>query len=164
MNVTYKRASAQTVFAIMAGLALLVAVLGTSDAEAKKKKKKPRRERTVEMPYTEPALGTAGVGVCFQGSSCVFVEPAQGERFATVEITDDLGLPVYASVIQDTSGDGNYLATDDETVHICGSTTEPIEIEPSTLTVWVWQGPGVVPPCPGFASSGTVKVTFSNKP
>lgn len=161
---TYGSASVRRVVALVLGSALLVGVLGTSEADAQKRKKKPRRERTIEMPYSEPALGTAGIGVCFQGSSCVFMEPARGERFVSVEITDDLGLPVYASIIQDTSGDGNYLATDDDTTHICGSTTEPLEIEPSTVTVWVWQGPGAVPPCPGLASSGVVKATFSNRP
>lgn len=150
-------------FGIVMTVALLVGALGIPGAEAKRKKKKPR-PRTVETPYTEPAHGTAGVGLCFQGSSCVFVEPIKGERYVTVEITDDAGLPVYASVIQDTNGDGSYLATDDATVHICGSTAEPIEIEPKTVTVWVWRGPGASPPCPGVASSGVVKTTFSKRP
>jgi hypothetical protein len=131
---------------------------GFSGAEAKKPKKKTR---TIEMPYTEPAVGAAGLGVCFQGTSCVFTEPLPGERSVSIEIVDELGLPVHASVIQDTSGDGNYLATDDETVHICGSTEKPLKIKPQTVTVWVWRGPGVPPPCPGIASSGKVKLTFS---
>jgi hypothetical protein len=145
--------------AVLVGLILAAGALAAPGAEAKKPKK-----RTVETTYTEPALGTAGVGVCFQGSSCVFVEPLPGEKRVSVKVVDELGLPVYASIIQDTSGDGNYLATDDRTVHICGSTTKPLKIEPSTVTVWVWQGPGAVPPCPGFASSGIVKTTFSGAP
>ncbi len=145
------------VLSILLGLGLLVGVIGASGAEAKK----PKKKRTVETPYTEPAVGALGMGVCFQGTSCVFVEPMPGERYVSVEIVDDLGLPVSASVIQDTSGDGNYLATDDETVHICGETTEPLKIEPGTVTVWVWRGPGLVPPCPGLASAGVVKTTFS---
>jgi hypothetical protein len=136
----------------------LVGALGAPGAEAKKPKKK---SRSIEMPYTEPAVGAAGVGVCFQGSSCVFTEPLPGERKVSIEITDDLGLPVHASVIQDTSGDGNYLAADDETVHICGSTEKPLKIKSQTVTVWVWRGPGALPPCPGLASAGKVKLTFS---
>ena len=128
-------------------------------AHAGKAKKKP--SRVVETPYTEPAVGTAGFGVCLQGSSCVFVEPMPGEKFVQIDISDDLGQPVFASIIQDTSGDGNYFAADDKTTHICGQTAEPIEIEPSTVTVWVWRGPGGPPPCPGIASSGVVKTTFS---
>lgn len=151
----------RNMLAVLLGATLVVGVLGASGADAGKRKKKPR-QRTVEVPYSQPAVGTAGIGVCFQGSSCVFVEPLPGERSVSVEISDELGLPVYASVIQDTSGDGNYLATDDATTHICGETAEPIEIEPQTVTVWVWPGPGAPPPCPGVASSGTVKLTFSN--
>jgi hypothetical protein len=145
---------------MLLGLALIVGALDAPVAGAKKRQKK----RTVETPYTEPAVGAAGLGVCFQGSSCVFVEPLPGERYVSIEIVDDLGLPVYASVIQDTSGDGNYLAVDDETVNICGQTEEPLKIEPSTVTVWVWRFPAAPPPCPGIASSGVVKTTFSAKP
>jgi hypothetical protein len=145
--------------AVLVGMTVLVGAFGPSGAHAKKPKK-----RTVKTPYTEPAVGAAGLGVCFQGTSCAFVEPMPGERYVSVEIVDDLGLPVHASIIQDTSGDGNYLAADDETVHICGKTTEPLKIEPSTVTVWVWRGPGAPPPCPGMASSGVVKTTFSAKP
>jgi hypothetical protein len=159
-----KEARVRRALTVLVALILLVGALAAPGAEAKKRKKKPSRTRTVETTYSEPAVGTAGIGVCFQGSSCVFVEPVKGERYASVEITDEFGLPVYASIIQDTSGDGNYLATDDSTTHICGKTTEPLEIEPSTVTVWIWQGPGAVPPCPGLASSGTVTTTFSKSP
>ncbi len=144
---------------IVLAASLLVGAFGTTDAGAKRAKK----PRTVETKYTEPAVGAAGAGVCFQGSSCVFVEPLPGEKFVSIEIVDDLGLPVNASVIQDTNGDGNYLI-DDGVIHICGETTEPLKIEPGTVTVWVWRTPGLVPPCPGTATSGTVKTTFSTKP
>lgn len=145
---------------MLLGLVLIVGALDAPIAGAKKRPKK----RTVETPYTEPAVGAAGLGVCFQGTSCVFVEPLPGERYVHIEVVDDLGLPVHASVIQDTSGDGSYLAVDDETVHICGKTDKPLKIEPSTVTVWVWRAPGAPPPCPGAASSGVVKTTFSAKP
>jgi hypothetical protein len=134
-------------------------------ADAGKKRKKKRIKRVMELSYTEPAYGTAGIGLCFQGSSCLFYgPPAPKEKFFSVEIEDSLGQAVNASVIQDTNEDGNYLATDDLTVHICGATEEPIEIEPKKeVAVWVWQGPGVNPPCPGGASSGTATATFSNR-
>jgi hypothetical protein len=122
-------------------------------------------QHTEEVPYSDPAIGTAGIGICFQGDSCVMVEPEEQDRYATVDIVDSLGLPVYASIIQDTSGDGSWLATDDYTVHICGRTTGPIEIKPGkTVTVWVWEGPGLDPPCAGVATSGVVKITLSNLP
>ncbi len=127
------------------------------------KKAKPRK---LEMTYSEPAHGTAGIGVCFQGSSCAFFgEPLGKERFVAVTVEDDLGTDVYASLIQDTNGDGNFLATDDLTVNFCGVTTEPVELEPDkAVSVWVWQGPGANPPCAGGASSGTVTATFSTTP
>lgn len=127
--------------------------------------KKPR-PRKVEMAYSEPAYGTAGVGVCFQGSSCAFFgPPLPKEKFVSVSIEDDLGTDVYASVIQDTNEDGNFLATDDLTVNICGETTEPVEVElAKAVSVWVWQGPGIDPPCASAASSGVVTATFSSAP
>lgn len=141
-------------------LMLLVGSLVPATADAAKRKKSARR--VAKLPYTEPAYGTAGFGLCFQGSSCVMFPVLTGEKYVSIEIKDDLGTPVYASIIQDTSGDGSWLAHDDYTVHICGETPEPIEIEPGLdVTVWVWQGPGLMPPCPGVASAGTVKATFT---
>ncbi len=124
------------------------------------KKAKPRK---VELTYSEPAYGTAGLGVCFQGASCAFFgDPLKGERRVSIEVTDELGTDVYASLIQDTNEDGNYLATDDLTVHFCGATEEPVAIEADkAVSVWVWQGPGANPPCPGGASSGTITATFT---
>jgi hypothetical protein len=133
-------------------------VLGTSLWSMGAEAKRPRK-RVVKVTYAEPAVGTAGVGVCTQGSSCVFVDPLPGERHIKVKITDDLGLPVNATLIQDTDGDGNYLAPTDNHIHFCGQ-TGLIRIAPSTVTVWVWRNPGANPPCPGVASSGKVAVTF----
>ena len=125
------------------------------------KKAKPRK---LEIKYTEPAHGTHGVGVCFEGTSCAFFgDPMLKERFISVTVEDDLGTDVYATVIQDTNEDGNYLAADDLAVGFCGSTEEPVEIEPDKgVSVWVWQGPGASPPCPGVASAGTITATFTN--
>lgn len=140
--------------------ALTVVAFATPGSAGKKKAPKPRQ---MELTYTNPAYGTAGIGLCFQGESCLFYgAPLPKEKYFQVEIKDQLGSDVYASVIQDTNGDGSYLATDDLTVGICGKTTEPIEIEPNKpVSVWVWQGPGVDPPCAGTATSGTATATFS---
>ncbi len=144
-------------------LALIVAASVAAPASAGKSRK--TKARKMKLAYSAPAYGTAGLGLCFQGESCLFYGPPAGsERFFSVKIVDDLGTPVYASVIQDTNGDGSYLATHDLTVPICGETEEPIEIEPSQpVSVWVWQGPGVEAACPGLASSGTATGTFSSK-
>ena len=144
-------------------VALAVALGCTlAGAPAGAKRAKPKK-RTLELPYTEPAIGAAGAGVCLQGSSCLFFgAPAAGERLFSVAIEDDLGQPVPASVIQDTNGDGNFLVTDDLTVGICGATDEPVEIEPGkAVSVWVWRA-GANPPCPGTATAGTATATFSS--
>ena len=144
------------------GIAITCVLLGAVSMPAHAgKKTKPRR---LELTYSEPAHGTAGVGVCFQGASCAFFgDPLGKERFVSVTVEDDLGTDVYASVIQDTNEDGSYLAADDLTVHFCGETAEPVEIEPDkAIAVWVWQGPGVDPLCPGGASSGKITATFTN--
>lgn len=147
----------RTIATVLLGI-VAVASLGVPATAGKKAK--PRK---AELTYSEPAYGTAGVGVCFQGASCAFFGAPQGnERFVSISVEDDLGTDVYASVIQDTNEDGNFLATDDLTVHFCGATAEPVEIEPGkAVSVWVWQGPGVTPPCAGGASSGTITATFS---
>ncbi|MDP9067531.1 MAG: hypothetical protein M3N53_04150 [Actinomycetota bacterium] len=145
---------------ISLGLALVLVVGAlASPAAGRGRKPKPRK---LELTYSEPALGTAGFGLCFQGSSCLFFDLLPKERFVSVAIEDDTGMPVYASVIQDTNEDGSYLRHDDLTVDICGKTEKPIEVEPGKPTsVWVWQGPGASPPCPGVASSGTATITLS---
>lgn len=143
-------------------LALASLVIGALSVPAHAgKKPKPRK---LEIEYTEPANGTHGVGVCLQGASCAFFgDPMLKERFISVTVEDDLGTDVFASVIQDTNEDGNFLAADDLTVNFCGSTAEPVEIEPNkAVSVWVWQGPGANPPCAGGASSGTITATFSS--
>lgn len=147
---------------VFLALTVFVAVGGVSAHAGKKKAPKPR---TIELQYLQPAYGTAGAGLCFQGESCLFYgAPLKGERFFSVEIEDELGTSVYASVIQDTNGDGNFLVTDDLTVPICGATEEPIEIESGKeISVWVWQGPGIDAACPGGATAGTATGTFSAK-
>ncbi len=146
---------------IVLGLAAAVAVAAAGSPAGAAKRPKPKK-RAIELTYTEPAYGTAGLGVCFQGASCLFYgPPAPGETRFSVVIEDDLGQPVPASVIQDTNEDGSYLVSDDLTVDICGATDEPIEMEPGkAVSVWVWRA-GANPPCPGTATSGTATGTFS---
>lgn len=147
---------------IVVGLVVALACVAMGVPAGAAKRPKPKK-RTMELPYTEPAVGAAGAGVCLQGSSCLFYgPPAAGEKLFSVVIEDDLGQPVPASVIQDTNGDGSFLVADDLTVGICGATDEPVEIEPGkAVSVWVWRA-GANPPCPGTATSGTATATFSS--
>ena len=146
--------------AVAIGMGLVLAAAIAAPAQARKKPK----PRSLQLSYTEPAYGTSGVGLCFQGTSCAFFgDPLLKEKYVSVSVEDELGTDVFASVMQDTNEDGNYLTSDDLTVHFCGETAEPVEIEPDKgVSVWVWQGPGASPACPGGASSGTITATFAH--
>ncbi len=145
---------------VVASVVALACAAATVPADAAKRPKP--KKRTMELTYTDAAVGAAGAGVCLQGSSCLFYgPPAAGEKTFSVVIEDDLGQPVPASVIQDTNGDGSFLVTDDLTVGVCGATDDPVEIEPGkAVSVWVWRA-GANPPCPGTATSGSATATFS---
>lgn len=138
----------------------LIAGMVTS-AEAGKKKKKSAKKVTREAEYTydAPAVGSGG-GVCFAATnSCGDIATGPTERFVVVEITDQAGMDVYASIGQDLDGD-NFT---DNSVDICGKSEEPIPIEPGyAITVFPWAVGG--PDCPGVATTGTVKLTLSNLP
>ena len=144
---------------LLVALALsLVAGALAMPAQAKKKKKKPVKvERVQEARYENPAIGTAGVGAC---AGCPAFATGPGERYISVEVTDD-ALPIGSvNLSWDTDGDG----TADTGVTVCGATEEPVEIpEGVSMTGFVFAVAG--PECPGGgATSGTIKVTFSNMP
>ena len=122
--------------------------------------KKPKRvTRTAESLYDAPAIGS-GAGICPNATnSCARFPTGVGEKFLTLEITDSTGLPVYATVGQDLDGD---TFTDQSTI-VCGKTTDPIAIEPGIeVVVFPWAVGRTT--CPGVATSGKVKATFSNLP
>jgi hypothetical protein len=125
-----------------------------------------KTERTAEGTYGSPVVGVAGIGyVC--GMGCVTFPVGTDEAYVSIEIVDDSGQPAGAAIAQDTNGDGvgDIFAT------VCGKTAAPIAITPG-LELSVAVGAGVVvgvdttPPsgCPSVATTGTVKVTFSNLP
>lgn len=146
--------------------AIACAAVGVPAAAAQKKKKPaaPRRvERKVEATYTSPALGAReATGVCPELSNCPRFIPTAKERYLTLEVADDLGQPVSITVGQDSDPS---TPTIEVVARTCGPVTEEILIEPGLeVIVWLWVAPGVNPPCPGSASSGTVTATFANLP
>lgn len=144
-------------------LSLIGGAFAAPAANAAKKKKKPKRvERTAEGTYDLPAIGAGGLGICFPGTiGCIAFGATAEEKFIEVSVKDQLGQNVYASVSQDIDGDNRG----DQGFNICGSTTEPMPIEPGVeVIVFIWEGPGIRPPCAGASSSGKVTVTFSNLP
>jgi hypothetical protein len=124
-----------------------------------------RTERSAEAEYAAPAAGAGGGGVCSPGTfGCVSFALGAGETYVKIEITDAGGLAPYGSWGQDL--DGDQLA--DNGGGFCGATDGFVQVEEGyEVTVFIWEGAGTTEagdPCPGGATSGTVKGTFSNLP
>jgi hypothetical protein len=132
-------------------------------AEAKKPKKKKRVERVAEGTYDNPALGVPGVAGTSSAGGAFEFGLASNESFIDVEITDESGQAVMATMSQDTdpsTPSWEIFAT------FCGKTDEPVPVEPGiAVRVSVYTVPGPDDPsCVGPASSGVIKATFSNIP
>ncbi len=136
----------------------LVAATLAAPAEAGKKKKKPV-VRTFEVRYEQPAFGVGGVGGGCSG--CPSIATMTNETYAVFVIEDDNTPTGYIDLSYDPDGDGVQNIGSGPT--ICGSTPEPVAIEPGqSYTAWPWvAGAG----CPGGSStSGTIKAMFSSDP
>ena len=125
---------------------------------------KPKKvSRVAEGVYDNPAIGIPGVvGSPAAGGAVEFPLGAK-EKFISVEITDDLGQPVVATMSQHVDPSAptwEIFAT------ICGSTPEPLPVKPGVaVRVSVYTSPGPdQPTCVGPATSGTIKATLSNLP
>lgn len=145
-------------------IGLVAGALLVAPAEAKKKKKKSKKvERVVEGTYDNPAIGIPGVVGTSSAGGAVEVALGPTESFISVEITDDIGAAVTATMSQDTdpsTPSWEIFAT------ICGKTEEPIAVEPGVpvrVSVYTIPGPDQ-PSCTGPATSGTIKATLSNLP
>ena len=143
---------------VLLAVALVSGLLAGSSADAAKKK--VRRASSI---YDSPAIGSGdATGVCSGSSGCATFAIGAKEAFIDLKIEDANGLPVYATVGQDTDPSNNFT----EVVgRFCGETEEPMAITPGiTVTIWLWALPGARPPCPGFATNGTVHARISNLP
>ncbi|MDQ3962846.1 MAG: hypothetical protein M3277_02885 [Actinomycetota bacterium] len=138
-------------------LMLIGLVAGLMSAPAGAAKKKKPTVRTFEARYENPAFGVGGVvGGC---SGCPSVPTGENEFFAMIFIEDDYSPSGYVSFNYDSDGDG--FENPGSGPDVCGSTEEPVAVEPGTsYTAWPWMvGTG----CRGSASvSGTIKVLLSS--
>ena len=145
---------------------MVFGALALPSAQAGKKKKAPKRtERVAEATYQGPAVGVGGAGICSPGTlGCFPFALGADEGYINIEIADTVPVGVFASVTQDLDGD----TFADTSVDICGSSAEPIQVEPGVeVTVFLWEGPGVTTdgaPCPGVVTQGTITATISNLP
>jgi hypothetical protein len=145
-------------------IGMLAAMLVAPEAGAAKKKKAPK-PRVYEGVYTCPCgAQAAGNGPAFRlgtGEGGFQVTVLTKERYISLELTDDSGLPVFFSINQDIDGDGTLYEHENGTA--CGATTEPVELEPgAAITVFVQSG--TCDAGPGLATGGTFTATLSATP
>jgi hypothetical protein len=135
----------------------LIAAMVAAPAQAGKKKPKKPQVRVFEVRYENPALGVGGAGGGCSG--CPTIPVLSNETYAVFVIEDDHSPSGYIDLSYDTDGNGVQDLGSGPTV--CGSTPEPVAIEPGVAyTAWPWvAGVG----CPGSSStSGTIKAMFSS--
>ena len=80
-----------------------------------------------------------------------------GERFVSLSIQDEAGMPVRATVGQDYDGDGKTEAEHE----FCGATTQPIKLKGAApVIVWAQEGP-CADGTNAMATFGEVTATFT---
>lgn len=138
----------------------LVGAVMAVPAEAGKKKKKAT-VRVVEATYTQPAAGVGGIGGGCPAGACPDIVTLTNETYAVIVVEDDASPSGYVSFNYDPDGDG--FQNPGSGPDVCGSTPEPVAMEPgTTYTAWPWL---IGTACPGSAStSGTIKVLLSSDP
>lgn len=149
---------------LVLALGLVFGSIATAEAGKKKKKKKPVKiTREAQGSYDAPT--PVAVGGCAQTGAigCVTIPTGPGEIYVTATVTDATGTPVPVSVQADLDGNNQSDMTYGA---FCGSTEEPLLVDAgATIQFWVGLTPGSATlGCPGFATSGTVDVVFSNMP
>lgn len=146
--------------AVLLGLILLSALSG-APVDAKKKPK--RVIRKYSEPYEASSIGTSdGTGTCVDTNGCVFLGIGPNEHFLSFEIVDDTGLPVAATVGQDSDTSDGFVT---RIADVCGKTEEPIPIQPGLqVTIWIWALPSATLQCFGFGTTGTFSAELSNLP
>ena len=137
---------------------MAIAIVAGSLAAPSAAGRKPKARKATAV-YDSPAIGGGdATGVCSGSNGCVSFGVGPKETTLTLTIEDAAGLPVSATVGQDTDPSN---ATTEVVGRFCGTTEEPMTIEPGiAVTVWLWLLPGANPACPGAATSGTVTATF----
>ncbi len=130
-------------------------------AEAAKKKKARVFKGTYMCPCGVQVLGQGPGFRLGSGEGGFEVPVLPKERFMSLEITDDSGLPVYFNISQDVDGDGTLYEHEAGTG--CGKTTEPAELVPgASVVVFLYSGTcdvGVA-----LATGGSFTATLSAKP
>ncbi len=113
-------------------------------------------QRTYQPAYVDPGFPEGGIS----HSNGVTFRTRANERFVSIQIEDQAGLPTPARVTQGENEHPDHEYDVDE--EFCGSTTEPIAIRPGTpITVWMSHGTCDGGTTAGGWTTGTVTATFS---
>jgi hypothetical protein len=146
----------------LVALLVLGLVAGSLAAPAGAKKNR-KKTRVAEATYANPAIGIGGVVSSGSAGGSVEFPLTARESFISIDITDESGSDVYASLSQDTD---TSTPSWEIFAGICGRTDEPIPVTPGiTVRVTITAGPGSeYPTCAGTPISGTVKAKISNLP
>ena len=145
-------------------LSLAGAALG-GPASAKKR----RYERQAEDRYVAFGMATSVTGmlnvpiVChhYYDWGCAAVDVYYGERYASVEIADQSGMPAAALLYQCETDACSYT----EDIPICGATEEPVKLHRRTNWVGVMLVAGPCPDgTPAAVTEGSATFTLSNVP
>ena len=145
---------------------LMLAALSPAFGDETRTKKRQRRvERTEEAAYTAPAPAVHGPGGSFFAGAChheervgcvAFPIESNRDRFVSIEVVDQSGLPVHAVVL--------HPETRETVAEFCGKTAKPIFL-PAISEVDVWLLAGACPAAaPSVVTAGRVTATFSNLP
>jgi hypothetical protein len=142
---------------------LLATAVGAEAATKKKPVKVVKHTRVVTLSYrggctVEVPVGAATPGQCAAiGAASYSLTAQKGEQYVSVSVTDATGRSVPGQFwIQ-----GSQVAGDTE-IAFCGSMKNfkfPVPAFDLDL-----DAVGLVASCPGVATSGTIKLTFSNLP
>ena len=162
------------ILVLMMVIGLIFGSIATADA--KKKKKKPpapvRMEEVIEIPYQGSNIGAATPaatgGTCFVDPtlpfSCKVAIPTFAEAsFIKVEVIDATGQKAGGFISQgDVDGDG----ISDGYGQFCGAHAEPIAMATpgAPVDISIYMGICSDASGPSIATTGTIKVTFSNMP
>lgn len=140
---------------------LVAAVLGGVLASAPAEGARPKVRKASEA-YTATQAVMVGFDPLPQGyvgdcdptadEGCVRFELKPKERYFTLEVKDQTGLPVYAAVF---APDGSDVGD------VCGRTEEPLPAPGGYVDVWLTSGNCYGTQSPSVPTTGTVEASFS---
>ena len=141
---------------------MVIGLIAASVTTAGASKRPKRVERTVEVSYDAPFVPMTWCGDWIGlTAGCLDVQARKTEAFFTAKATDVHGLPVAVAVY---SSDGYDYGV------FCGETSISKGFEPGSRLTFVvgphWPVVPTDPRCPmaNAATTGTISVTFSNRP